>query len=107
MTFENSEFYKKALKEYQEQEFKHLLNPDNVIIVESDMIYLFYNKKPSEVNKFCNELVKYYEEDEQVFPKHLWYEKPIIVKYTFMGVEYEAIVLWFDKEYWAMKDWTK
>ena len=41
MTFQNSEIYKKALQEYRDKTYSHLLNPDNVII-EEDNVYLFY-----------------------------------------------------------------
>lgn len=101
MTFQNSEIYKKALQEYRDKTYSHLLNPDNVII-EEDNVYLFYKVDWDTINSYLAELVHFSKSDENSwedsFSKHLWYETPRKIKYKFMWVEYQAIHLWYDGE---------
>ena len=102
MTFQNSEIYKKALQEYKDKTYAHLLNPDNVII-KWDNVFLFYKVDDKTFESYFTELLNFSKQDdysdEQTFTKHLWYEEPRIVNYKFMWIQYKSIHLWYDWEY--------
>jgi hypothetical protein len=76
------------------------LNPLEVIVKNRDEVYLFYGKdKVKEIFKIIVEEYnkqRNYEDGNSIFPVSLGYEEPKIIRYRFMGIEYEAISLWYD-----------
>ncbi len=100
MWFEESKMYKKALEEYQKEVFDDILKPKEIIIYNRDTVYLFYQQ--DKVKDIFKQIIKIYEDTnndiETNFPTHLWYEKPELKTKSFMGVEYQVVVLWYDHE---------
>lgn len=95
MAFEKSEEYKRALKEYQDNIYKLVLKPTNIIIQDVDDVFLFY---PQDKVNECFEIIKReYELDwDSCFPFSLWYSDPRIEEYAFMWYKYKCIALWYD-----------
>ena len=97
MAFEKSEEYKKALKEYQDNTYKLVLNPINVIVEDQDEVYLFYPQ--DKVNECLDILKKEYESDwDSCFPYSLWFSEPRILEYSFMWYKYKCVALRYDNE---------
>jgi hypothetical protein len=97
--FEKSEHYKKALAEFQKEVFWNILKPLHIIIINDDLVYLFYNQ--SIVQDIFEKIKQIYNKNEEWnetnFPVSLWYEEPEIRRINFMWNEYKIISLWYDK----------
>mgnify|MGYP003494043786 CR=1 FL=1 len=97
-SFEKSELYKKALKEYQDKIYWEILKPLHVIIINEDEVYLFYNQNIVQdiYIKLKDIYNKQHEDEITDFPISLWYDYPELRDITFMGNKYKVIYLWYD-----------
>ena len=64
--FENSEQYKKAIQEYQQKIYNDILKPINSIVVDDDVVYLFYDQKT--IREIHKKMVKLYDNEDKDFP---------------------------------------
>ena len=72
-----------------------ILKPIQVIL-EKDCVFVFYKEIKNVINQM-NELYEQNKEsDISILPFNLWCDNPRNIKYKFMGIEYEAICLWYD-----------
>lgn len=97
-TFEQTDIYKKALKEYQDKIYWEILKPLHSIIQNEDEVYLFYNQLIiKDIYIKLKDIYNKEREDEQTdFPISLWYQEPELKDVTFMWNKYKAISLWYD-----------
>jgi len=63
------------------------------VIIKNTTVYIFTENPEEDTKRF----VELYE-DENYDGVCLGYDKPELVKYTFLGKEYPCISLWFDNE---------
>lgn len=94
MSFEKSDIYQKAVKEYTEKIYWEILKPIHSIIVCNDIVYLFYPQ--DRVDDIFKLIKKCFSSESNTI--ELWYEKPTLEKIIFMWVTYKVIHLWYDGE---------
>lgn len=99
MTFEESEIYKQAKQKFIEATYAEILRP--FVIRDgkyADTVFLFYPKdKVQEIYKILVDEYELAQEDKDTqLNLNLGCSVPELTTYNFMGIEYKAIMLWYD-----------
>ncbi len=65
------------------------------VIIKRTTVYLFTDSPEKDIEVLKN---AYENRDEKEFEFPLGYEMPELTDYTFLGIKYPCISLWFDNE---------